>query len=279
VSIWPDSSYNSVRGNYIGTDATGQEPIGFERDGVTVMGSHNTIEDNVISASGSNGIYVFRGWEIESEMPSQNIIANNIIGMNATKDAALPNYHGIVINTAVNTTISRNLIAWNSYGGIGVSNDLPWNPGVDLSIGNRITQNSIHDNGTEGINLVPYNDTGGVTPNDPGDGDIGPNNLMNFPVLTSAMATPGQLVVTGTIDTPNLMRVVLEFFVNSAPDSSGHGEGEIYLGAAKPNASGGFTAALPAVSSGMWISATATDGDGNTSEFALSIEASGPGKP
>lgn len=277
VSIWHDSSYNSLRGNYIGTDATGQLLIGNEYDGVTVNGSHNTIEGNVVSASGSNGVYVERTFE--STTTSHNIIADNIIGMNASGDAALPNGNGISINTAVNTTVSGNLIAGNLYHGVAVGNDLPWNPGVDLAVGNLITQNAIHDNGELGINLRAFGIPGWVTPNDPGDTDIGPNNLMNFPVLSSAMATPGRLVVTGTIDTPNLMSVRLEFFANSAPDdATGYGEGEIYLGAAKPNATGAFTAALPPVSPGMWISATATDSDGNTSEFALSIEAVGPGE-
>ncbi|MFC1634242.1 hypothetical protein ACFL5Z_05320 [Planctomycetota bacterium] len=83
----------------------------------------------------------------------------------------------------------------------------------------------------------------------------------------------------GTIDTPSLMSVSLEFFANFTADDSGYGEGDMYLGEAKPNASGGFTAALPPVSPGMWISATATDGDGNTSEFSKSILASAPGEP
>lgn len=274
VVIWPGASYTSVHDNYIGTDATGQLFIGNEWDGVTVNASHNRIEGNVVSGNSSNGVYVAQAFlsGILSEMPSHNIIAGNIIGMNTSRDTALPNTNGIVINTAVNTTVSGNVIAGNLGTGVGVANDLPWT-GEDLAVGNRITQNAIYDNGGLGIELVPD----GVTPNDPGDTDTGPNNLMNFPVLSYAMATPGQLVVTGTIDTPNLMSVKLEFFANSTADSSGNGEGEIYLGAAKPNATGTFTAALPAVSPGTWISATATDGDGNTSEFALCIEAEGPG--
>jgi len=203
----------------------------------------------------------------------------NIIGMNVSADTAIPNAVGISINTAVNTTISGNLIAGNFYSGIGIGNNLPWNYGVDLSIGNRITQNSIYDNGELGINLMPFGATGWVTLNDPGDIDSGPNNLMNYPVLASAKATPGRLIVKGTIDTQDPREVVLEFFANSVPDdATGYGEGEIFLGTARPNAKGKFTATLPAVSQGMWISATATDIEGNTSEFALSIEAQGPGR-
>ena len=278
VSIWPGSSFNVVRDNYIGTDATGQLFIGNEWDGVTVMGTHNQIEGNVVAASQSNGIYLSRGWESDHEMPSDNLIADNIIGMSANEDERLPNGHGITINTAVNTSISGNLIAGNSYTGVTITNDLPWNPGVNLALGNRITQNVIYNNGGVGINLLPYGDPDGVTPNDPGDADNGPNHLMNYPVLTSAMTTPGKLIVKGRIDTPNPKAVRLEFFANLEPDDSGHGEGEIFLGTARPNAQGKFTAVLPSVAPGMWISATATDGAGNTSEFTENIEAKGPGK-
>ena len=70
--------------------------------------------------------------------------------MNASGDAALPNTTGIVINTAVNTTVSRNIIAMNSNNGVVVVNN--------HSIGNYITQNSIYDNGVEsgglGIDLI-----------------------------------------------------------------------------------------------------------------------------
>jgi len=162
VVIWPGSSYNVVRDNYIGTDATGQLFIGNEWDGVTVMGTQNQIEGNVVCASLSNGIYLSRGWESDDEMPSDNLIADNVIGMSANGDEPLPNAHGITINTAVNTTISGNLIAGNSHSGIGITNDLPWNPGVDLAVSNRITQNAIYNNGGMGINLVPYDDPDGV---------------------------------------------------------------------------------------------------------------------
>jgi len=264
VLVWPGAPRNSVINNRIGTDATGQKSIGHGERGVKVESSHTLIEGNVISGFSINGIFV-QGFDVD-EMPSQNIIVDNIIGMSASRDAALPNGNGILIEMAVDTTVSRNLIAGNSNNGVAVVNS--------LSVDNRITQNAIYDNGELGIDLI----FDGVTDNDEGDVDTGPNNLMNFPVLTSAMATPGRLVVKGYIDTPNPKKVTLEFFGNQAPDGSGHGEGQIYLGTAKPNANGDFTAALPPVSPGMWISATATDPDDNTSEFAFDIETEGPGK-
>ncbi len=112
---------------------------------------------------------------------------------------------------------------------------------------------------------------------DPGDADTGPNNFQNFPVLTSAVVSGGELVVQGTIDTPSPETVTLEFFANPVPvpggDPSGYGEGAVFLGTATPAADGSFTAVFPQVVPGSLISATATDAAGNTSEFAKDAEA------
>jgi parallel beta-helix repeat protein len=179
---------------------------------------------------------------------------------------------GVQAVDATGSTIAGNLIAYNLSDGIVVG---------FTGSGNRITGNSIFANGGLGIDLGSggVNDFhgDGVTSNDPGDSDIGPNNLMNFPVLTFAKATPGQLVVKGTIDTPNPKTVTLEFFANPVPtpggDLSGHGEGAVFLGRVRPNGQGHFTASLPRVRRGTLISATATDAAGNTSEFSANIAA------
>lgn len=68
-----------------------------------------------------------------------------------------------------------NTIAFNTWDGVAVIND--------DATGNAIRGNQIYQNGGLGINLVgPY----GVTPNDSGDVDTGPNNLQNFPLIRLA---------------------------------------------------------------------------------------------
>jgi hypothetical protein len=57
----------------------------------------------------------------------------------------------------------------------------------------------------------------------------------------------------------------------TAPDVSGHGEGEMFVGTATPDAKGRFTVTLPAGLAGQWITATATDSAGNTSEFSEAV--------
>ncbi|MDH3602705.1 MAG: thrombospondin type 3 repeat-containing protein, partial [Candidatus Tectomicrobia bacterium] len=94
-----------------------------------------------------------------------------------------------------------------------------------------------------------------------------------FPVITSA--TTGQ--ITGTLNSTPNTEFRLEFFANSQCDPSGFGEGETFLGFTNIQTDGsgnaGFTANLP-VPEGQVVTATATDPDGNTSEFsACNVEA------
>ncbi len=270
IGVFPNCTHNLIQGNYVGTDAEGESDDGFDGgEGVGIGGSYNTVVGNLISGY-EKGVAIL-WWQGEGNpIPEHNVVEGNQIGTDVYGSSWIPNGLGIWLSNALDTMVRGNLIAGNNVHGVQVDNS----EGV-LATGNTITQNSIYANGWLGINLYNEDD---VTENDPGDADIGPNNLMNFPVLVSAMATPGQLIVKGMIDTPDPKAVTLEFFANSVPDDTGYGEGETFLGTDRPNAKGEFTATLPPVVPGMWISATATDADGNTSEFALCIEAKAPGK-
>jgi hypothetical protein len=236
----------------------------------------NIVQQNLISANAALGVHISGG-------AYNNRVEGNLIGTDKIGAPVLGNGDAgvrIEFGSSHNViggqnTKQGNLIAGNHGPGVGVSTDAGF--GYGESISNTITKNRIHSNSGIGIDLSPTTVADGVTPNDPGDSDTGPNNLMNFPVLTSAKATPGQLIVKGTIDTPDLRSVTIEFFANPVPtpggDPSGYGEGAIFLGTKKPNAQGKFTAALPPVAPGTLITATATDAAGNTSEFAANIVA------
>jgi titin len=112
----------------------------------------------------------------------------------------------------------------------------------------------------------------GPTPNDFG---LLANESQNAPLLTSAVSTQGRLRVTGLFDGPDPESVVIEFYANLVPvpggDPSGRGEGAIFLDSARPDEQGEFNALLEPVPAGTIISATATDSDGNTSEFSVNI--------
>jgi hypothetical protein len=150
--------------------------------------------------------------------------------------------------------------------------------GDTSAIQNSIRGDNIYYNGKLGIDLG--ND--GVTLNDPEDADVGPNLLQNFPVLTSVTLSGNTATISGTLNSTPLSTFAIDFFASQIWDTTHYGEGQKYLGSisvttdAAGNAS--FTATMPGVPSGFnYFAATATDSNGNTSEFAYDpVAASGP---
>jgi parallel beta-helix repeat protein len=147
-----------------------------------------------------------------------------------------------------------------------------------------IISNRIFANGLTGIDLGEN----GVTLNDSGDGDTGPNDLLNFPQITAInVMEPTTLQYNFTLDAPAATAGYrIEFFANSAADPSGFGEGERYLGHVDiTHASGvqnytGMLDTLEPVSIGDIISATTNRRTAGgawdiTSEFSAVATAAG----
>jgi titin len=276
-----DSIDNEVFGNYIGTNAAGDARL-YNYYGVAIeqkarnntIGTNDTpdeMERNVISGNSSSGVYLNNA--------TGNVIAGNYIGTNASGSGDLGNEgHGVeVTNDSDGNTIGglssvlANHIAFNDGAGIYV------NTGENTSLRGNV----IFANDGLGIDLVPD----GVTLNDPGDGDtLGGNNLQNYPVLSAATINGSLTAIQGTLNSASSTTYKLDFYVNGSCDPSGYGEGSTYLGAktVTTDASGdaSFTAAfmnfLPA---GTYVTATATDPDGNTSEFSQCLALVSIGKP
>ncbi|MDX6443283.1 MAG: hypothetical protein QOH71_357 [Blastocatellia bacterium] len=162
-------------------------------------------------------------------------------------------------------TSGANVIAFNHHDGVKIS--------TAGDVDNLISQNSIFSNGKLGINLVAPTDPSsgaqeGVTDNDAGDGDDGPNHLQNFPVITDAAADTQ--TIYGTLDSSmNGQPFTIEIFVNDACDGSGNGEGKTFV-ASTQSSVGNFSLTAPSGSftAGQILTATATDAKGNTSEFS-----------
>ena len=147
--------------------------------------------------------------------------------------------------------------------------------GVFITAGtsNSVLGNRVFNNGGLGIDL--FSGQLGVTPNDVNDADSGANDLLNFPVLTTAKAIEFGLRMKGSINTETNKTLRIEYFACPTVDPSGHGEGQRPLGFATVQTGEDNTAsfntllAVPGVEPGQFITATATDEDGNTSEFSL----------
>lgn len=142
-----------------------------------------------------------------------------------------------------------------------------------------IRGNAIYGNTKLGIDLAPTLPGGTVTPNDTLDDDGGPNRLQNFPVLNPITEPCG--VITGTIPgesssvNPFGFRpaspVTIDFYANATCDAAGNGEGEVHLGSVVvplTSTTTTFSFSFTPVAGKPVITATATDANGNTSEFS-----------
>ena len=98
-----------------------------------------------------------------------------------------------------------------------------------------------------------------VNANDPNDPDDGPNLKLNFPEF----ATVSQNQATGTA----CEGCRVEVFVADGQWFH-HGQGKTFAGAALAGTDGTFSVTLDNVAFGQYLTATATDPAGNTSEFA-----------
>lgn len=270
---------NRVEGNYIGTNAAGTGAVANSANGIAVttdadnnvIGGTTASLRNVISGNGNNGVRIF------ALNTTGNVVQGNFIGTTSDGTGGLGNaVAGIGIDTSA---------AGNTVGGTaaGAGNVISGNTqdGVEISgaatTGNGVLGNSISGNGNAtaphnelGIDLVGTN---AVDANDLGDPDTGPNNLQNFPIVTSAASNASTTTVGGTLNSEASKTYRLEFFSNSACDPSGNGEGQAFLGSTSATTDGSgnanFTASLQTPSTvGHVVTATATDPNNNTSEFS-----------
>jgi hypothetical protein len=223
----------------------------------------------LISGNNTRGIFLYTG-------SSWNVIQGNYIGTKADGSNALGNtFHNIELEAnATNNTIGGptvgqgNRIAFAStiYAGVRVR---------DGSLNNLINGNSIFNNGALGIDLSTF----GVNANSDCNGNsAGANRLQNYPVLSNAYSGTVTALVRGTLNTVPGKTYLLQFFSGPTGDSSGNGEGQVFLGQTNLTlgaaCSSNFTAFLPAsVPAGWVVTATATDPANNTSEFSCWVAA------
>ena len=278
-----------VQGNLIGTDVSGTADLGNSGDGVSISGGSSFATNITIGgtvAGARNVISGNNGDGIDLRNLTGTVVQGNLIGLQINGTSPLGNSgHGINIVSTSNNTIggtapgAGNRIAFNGAGlnsGGGIIID-----GLTGSNNNPLRGNSIFANTSNGtlanrglgIDLSVSGSGNGPTSNDACDGDTGPNNLQNFPIVTSALTSGGSTTIQGTLDSTAATTFTIDLYSSSSPDPSGFGEGETYLGSTTAISSGGcsytfsFTPPSP-VAGGQVITATATDPSGNTSEFS-----------
>jgi CSLREA domain-containing protein/uncharacterized repeat protein (TIGR01451 family) len=297
-----------IQSNFIGTDRTGTAAPGNRYNGVYIKGvvgetdqDFNTIgglrelfsEDtcgppcNLIAGNGTEG-EAGHTHGIRLEGGRATSVRGNLIGR-GIGGAELGNAgHGVyMINGSghrigqeeqdYNPTLNGqgNVIAHNGGDGVFVEGE--------TSIENSILSNRIFQNSGLGIDLAPD----GVTPNDNpninGDGDGGPNLLQNFPKIdtierqdetnTRLHSALQYQPMPGTSQD-----FIFELFASPTGDPSGQGEGRRFIAGIErpipenhnPQNLFGFTLDVASASIRCaFLTLTATDEEGNTSEFSV----------
>lgn len=279
---------NRVLGNYIGCDVTGTRYLSNRYEGIfmsraasNVIGGIEPGAGNLISGNGFRGIYM--------EYSSWNVFQGNTLG--TTVDGYTPLTNGALNHSPtfeIAHQSSNNLIGGTSPGagnriahtpflraGIRIRN----NGGIYTAAGNgnAILGNTMFDIHTSALGIelggYPSGDAVGVNPIDPCDTDTGPNRFQNFPTVTNAESGQTTLIRGNLNSAPNT-HYRIEFFANLTCHPKGNGPAELYLGstdvAVGPSCTANFATTLPVAIPAEYtvVTATATDPEGNTSEFS-----------
>ena len=265
-----------IRGNFVGSTANGLTALGNGADGIRFdvtdniqIGGSSDPERNVISGNGGNGLSIFE--DADGQSIINNYIGTDVFGADAlgNGDDGILFYgsgSGAPVNGLVGDTDQENVIAHN--GGDGV---VLLNAGLDPN-NIAIRENSIYGNAELGINLKPGS-ADGVTVNDSGDGDSGPNGLVNFPVVETAVSDGYTILVDISYDgKPNTL-FDFDLYINDSCDASGHGEGQthVYSDGFLTGSPGGASASVSftaPTSVGKYLVAAVTHPSEGTSEFS-----------
>ena len=251
-------SHSIITGNYFGTDASGLRQ-GYGND--TAIGGGN---DNIIGTGNPGEGNVITGNEIGINVVWGNTIRGNLIGPYADGSPSFGN--GLGIQVAYQSAIGGlgpgegNIIAFNDTGVLVAASDLP---NTSTSVLSNLTYGNL------GLDIDLGGD--GLTTNDFRDQDSGPNNLQNFPIIISVTGNSGEILVSGGLNSTPSTLFTLQFFAQGTGGAGGSSERFLGTEMIATNSAGdaSFQFTFPVtVSTLEFITATATDPAGNTSEFS-----------
>jgi hypothetical protein len=271
VRLRSGASGNTIQNNWIGINSAGQK--------LPNLNAGVQINDGAVSnLVGGSGTFVFQvnwiggnvgdGVLLADPGTTGNSIFNNSIGYGPYANPAGNSGCGVRVTAGASgnhigdiAVGAGNLIAFNSLAGVF----------VESGTANTIRANSIWANGALGIDLAPA----GVTANDACDADTGANDLQNFPVLSSASSSSGTVTAIGTLNSVGNASYTLDLYGNTECDPSGYGQGRFFLGTAQVPTDGSCAASFQVQGNPgfpvTFVSVTATDSAGNTSEFSPCI--------
>ena len=282
---------NVIENNLIGTDPTGKKKVGNTNDGISVTSSGPVVRGNVISGNGQNGIAIALP-SVDGEGHDVGaVVQGNRIGLSSAGKPMGNHDWGVRIDTSNGhkiggtTADGGNEIAENRLGGIQ----------LQAGLRNSFLRNEMWDNGSDespgalGINLAEdHLDVDIPTRNDAQDvdGEPGPpfsvsNTLQNFPTVISVEKENDKTRINVALDSRPNATYRLEFYANPGCEPQRHGEGRRFLVAKNlttgSNGAGGTSFTLPEVlATTDYVTATATNPAGETSEFSAARSREGP---
>ena len=228
IRIEENISGTQILGNFIGTNRQGTQIVGGTSAGVKIMGNLETkiggfepgsgnlipqgiqisdssfvdIFGNMIGVA-SDGVspLISGGWGIENESSTSEITGNVIANKPSGGLIIFGDYQSLGVRVLDNQFLNNNP---NGSGG-GIPSPAIW-----ILDGSRheISKNLFSGNSGPAIDLDPFD----WTPNDPGDEDNGPNGLINYPDITSAISLGDTIEVEGELDVDVIGSVLLEFY-------------------------------------------------------------------
>jgi hypothetical protein len=255
-----------VQLNRVGYSPTSGLPLPNGASGISILSGANnnfigdplnTFAFNVIAGNTGAGVFV------ADAGTADNTIADNFIGF-----AGLANGSGIIVTAnAARTLMTANSIQANTSIGIAVIGT--------GTVNNPIIDNLFDGNGGLAIDLG----SNGVTANDAGDADTGPNNQQNFPIISNVVIGNNSSSLSISLNSKPNLGYTLTLYRSNHCDPSGFGEGQVKLGSVNvttlPNGSGGATGLVYPVPNSQtqpsWGTAVATSASGDTSEFGPCI--------
>lgn len=268
------AAFSRVEGNKIGTDPSGTKALGNGWEGIYMntarsnwIGGAAPGAGNLIAGNNTYGVWL-------TNSPG-NTIQGNWIGISGDGNA---NFGSVFHALELSAGSSNNVVGAQGLGSNRIANAKGAYTGIRIRDGatrNSILGNEVHGNGGLGIDLGAP----GVLPNDPCDADAGSNLGQNYPEISQAMVGGiAPLHVRGTLRSVPAKTYLLQFFASPNCDAAGNGEGQTFLGyhllTLGASCSAEFTASLEVpLPPGFVVTATATDPDGNSSEFSKCVTA------
>ncbi|MBU1672509.1 MAG: hypothetical protein KKF41_07290 [Actinobacteria bacterium] len=292
IGVMDDAADAVIQGNSIGLGADGHSDTGiavgiWSHADRTVIGGSESGQGNVIVNARYGigyqvGIIINPGGE--GHLAVGAAVRGNRIGISPDGDP-MPCTFAVLAGGADailggDTAECGNIVAYNGAGiqaganSIVIrSNTIHSNDGAGVLVGGgtrvNIRSNSIYANGDLGIDIVP--DIGPNVPQDnyPYPTEYDPNFNMHFPEISQVIYGGGELSVHGTA----IPSSTVDVYSSDAGEGT-YGQGRNHLGTATTSDQGDFSLSVQIPTSPDFVTSTATDTQGNTSEFGLNTRVS-----